>query len=306
MTVKKLDGIVVASYTYYPNGLRKTKIVGTTIENYYYNGDKLVRVTDGSGTTKWKITWGNGVPMILSTGSGATYYYVTNYRGDVVQIVDSNGAKVADYSYDPWGNVLSTNEHLSLVGQPLGYASYVFDRETLMYYLQAWYYKPSNGVFLSLDPIAGSIVDLISQNGYSYTSNNPITMVDPHGTYAAAPDMGTSYLTYKKKKYYLYQQSTKKYTSNQKWVDGSAKFIGDEVGALIPTSIGKRIYKYIIGTKLPPNLPVGTIITYRIYVEAGKTMKNTRYLLQTWSYYFGNKRIAKTKYDLVDMYYHVY
>ncbi|MFJ6207362.1 hypothetical protein [Lysinibacillus sp. NPDC092081] len=31
----------------------------------------------------------------------------TNHRGDVVRILDQNGATVATYDYDPWGNLLS-------------------------------------------------------------------------------------------------------------------------------------------------------------------------------------------------------
>ena len=32
------------------------------------------------------------------------YYYITNLQGDVMQIVDANGATIATYEYDPYGD----------------------------------------------------------------------------------------------------------------------------------------------------------------------------------------------------------
>jgi uncharacterized protein RhaS with RHS repeats len=38
------------------------------------------------------------------TRDGQTYYYHVNARGDVVAMSDCDGAVVASYAYDPWGN----------------------------------------------------------------------------------------------------------------------------------------------------------------------------------------------------------
>lgn len=54
----------------------------------------------------------------------------------------------------PLGNVLSTNESSVVANQPLGYASYVYDRDTKLYNLKARYYSPDNAVFLSRDPVS--------------------------------------------------------------------------------------------------------------------------------------------------------
>jgi RHS repeat-associated protein len=106
---------------------------------------------------------------------------VTNYRGDVMRIVDENGATVASYSYDPWGKVLSASEDAAVSGQPLGYAGYYYDKETNLYYLQARYYDPETARFISRDPDSGDQDDPMTQNGYTYANDNPVMNVDPDG-----------------------------------------------------------------------------------------------------------------------------
>jgi RHS repeat-associated protein len=194
LRVTNLSGSELASYTYHPDGLRKTKKVGASTYHYHYDGSNLIRITDQSNATLWTITWANGKPVSFTNKAGNTYFYITNYRGDVIQIVDQNGLETANYSYDPWGNVLSTAENAEVTGQPLGYASYVYDRETKLYYLQARYYDPETARFISRDPDPGDSDDPKSQNGYTYADNNPVMLVDPDGNSSIAA--GGIYLTF--------------------------------------------------------------------------------------------------------------
>ncbi|MGE5398709.1 MAG: hypothetical protein ACM3MK_14390 [Chitinophagales bacterium] len=50
----------------------------------------------------------DGLLLSMSTGS-ATYYYHYNGHGDVVQLTDQSGNVVASYTYDAWGNILSSS-----------------------------------------------------------------------------------------------------------------------------------------------------------------------------------------------------
>ncbi|MCM3598096.1 DNRLRE domain-containing protein [Metabacillus idriensis] len=179
--VKDKQGSHVASYTYYPDGLRKTKTIKGEILHYYYDGKELIRITNNNKETVWSFTWAKGKPISLTNKNGTSYYYVTNFRGDVLKIVDLNGNEVANYSYDPWGNVLSTFETSDLEGQPLGYASYILDRETKHYYLLARYYDADTARFISRDPDPGDDDNPISQNRYIYANSNPIRNIDPNG-----------------------------------------------------------------------------------------------------------------------------
>lgn len=185
LAVKDLNGSLKASFTYHPNGLRKTKTVGSTTYRYHYDDTDLIRVTDQTGKTIWTFTWNNGSPVSLTNTNGESFFYVTNHRGDVIRIVDINGITVASYDYDPWGKLLSSEPSNSkILGQPIRYAGYVYDTETKLYYLQARYYDPDTARFVSKDPDVGDEDDSVTMNGYSYADDNPVMLTDPDGNFA--------------------------------------------------------------------------------------------------------------------------
>ncbi|WP_059171999.1 DNRLRE domain-containing protein [Bacillus sp. FJAT-27445] len=190
--VKNIDGSTVVSYTYYPNGQRKTKTTGETSYQYHYDGGDLLRITDKDNKTVWAFTWIDGKPKTVTNKQGQTFFYITNYRGDVVSIIDDTGLTVASYSYDPWGNIRQAYEQPGVANQPFGYAGYQFDKETKLYYLQARYYDPDTSRFISRDPYSGDLDNPITQNAYVYAFADPISMIDPQGTYAASAILGGS------------------------------------------------------------------------------------------------------------------
>ncbi len=195
-------------YTYHPDGLRKTKIVGSTIHRYHYDGSQLVRITDSSGRTVWAFTWNASKLIQVTNAAGETFEAVTNHRGDVVRLLDKAGNTVAEYDYDPWGNLVSPEPSDSRVkGQPIRYAGYVYDTEMKLYYLQARYYDPATSRFVSRDPDPGDEDDPATMNGYTYADGNPVTKIDPDGHFAqfipiaiAGYRVYKAYKTYKKVK----------------------------------------------------------------------------------------------------------
>ena len=42
------------------------------------------------------------------TYNGAEYFYLKNAQGDVTGLVNSRGTQVVAYTYDAWGNILTT------------------------------------------------------------------------------------------------------------------------------------------------------------------------------------------------------
>lgn len=168
----------MATYTYYHNGLRKSKTVGGVITNYDWDDfDRLVRESDSIGNTIASYYYDSKGNLVGLKKNNVTYIYHTNLRGDIVSVADYNGNIVAQYNYDPWGNQTSYSGTLV---QPFRYAGYYTDDETGLNYLKSRYYSPQLGRFLTKDKY--KYIDKKNPqtlNLYSYCGNNPVSNVDP-------------------------------------------------------------------------------------------------------------------------------
>lgn len=168
-----------AVFQYGPNGLRTKKITPSEMTRYHYNNNgKVIAESDASNNVIAHYVWGSDRILDKKDATGNDYYYLYNGHGDVVQIVDSNGAVVNDYHYDEWGNVLSQTEKIK---NSFKYAGEAYDSETGLYYLRARYYDPSLGRFINKDTYEGDITNPLSLNIYTYTANNPLKYIDPSG-----------------------------------------------------------------------------------------------------------------------------
>ena len=126
--------------------------------------------------------------------NGTKYWYGKNLQGDIVGIRNASGTLVAQYEYDAWGkhiritdgsgNDVSDNpNHIANIN-PFRYRGYYFDVETGWYYLNARYYDPNVGRFLSPDNASllfASPLGLTDKNLYSYCDNNPVIRSDNNG-----------------------------------------------------------------------------------------------------------------------------
>ena len=198
-----------ASYTYDVDGLRTSKTVNGVKHEYYYVGNRL-QYEKYDDIELWFFYDADGNPSGVRydwDGLVLNYYFVCNWRGDVVQIYKENGALHASYEYDEWGNVLSVRSangaiisstyNIATIN-PLRYRGYYYDSETGMYYLKSRYYDPATKRFLNAD---GSDnlkpqSDLYDKNLYSYCDNNPIMCEDLDGNVwitAVAVGVGSQY-----------------------------------------------------------------------------------------------------------------
>ncbi|WP_429960276.1 DNRLRE domain-containing protein [Enterococcus sp. AZ012] len=196
------------TYTYDEDNRRLSKKVNGKITNYHYDGDSIdvLYETDTNGQVLCHYIYSDdNIRLAMKSGKNTVYYHY-NGHGDVVALTDENGQQVASYTYDAWGNVLTSEAKTELAkSNPYGYAGYTYDAEIQQYYLMARYYHPAHGVFTSLDPDPGDEDDPLTMNGYTYADNNPVMNVDPDGHWVwfavgagfAAYD---AYKTYKKTK----------------------------------------------------------------------------------------------------------
>ena len=171
-------------------------LVSTEVQTYtyVYNGGSLMQETitttvttdDGTTTTAQTLDFAydaSGLPMSV-TCNGETYYYVTNLQGDVTDILDDAGTALVTYTYDAWGNILTTTGSLAStlgIANPLRYRGYVYDTETGLYYLQSRYYNPEIGRFINADSFASTGQGLLGNNMFAYCRNNAVCRVDVSG-----------------------------------------------------------------------------------------------------------------------------
>lgn len=125
-------------------------------------------LSDSKGS---EYIYGNGLEARVKNGKVS--YYVTDFRGSVVAIVDESGNITHKYQYDEFGKVTQKEEADYNPFQYVGKygVMYLTDHQ---YYMRARHYDPTIGRFLSEDPIW-------STNLYPYTDNNPIMGIDPEG-----------------------------------------------------------------------------------------------------------------------------
>lgn len=105
------------------------------------------------------------------------YTYIYDGQGNTVQDA-REGKAVNNYSYDPYGQVLSGTEANDVI---FGYNGEEYTEAAGLQYLRNRNYDAGTGRFLSRDTYPGSPYSPISQNRYAYAENDPVNKNDPGG-----------------------------------------------------------------------------------------------------------------------------
>lgn len=148
---------------------------------------------NASGTPTAYYLHGLGLEARILT-NGTTEYYVSDYRGSTVAMVDASANITHKYQYDEFGNITQLQETDVNPFRYVGKYGVMFENDHLIY-MRARYYDPTIGRFMSEDPIW-------STNLYPYVDSNPLTRIDPEGK---------SYFNEFKKGWDVFKQLSKAY-----------------------------------------------------------------------------------------------
>jgi RHS repeat-associated protein len=168
----------MSAATYDGNGLRAATTItpaghSATTQQYVWDARPgLAKMLMDSGNA---YLYGSGLAPAeqVNLSTGTITYLVTDSLGSVRGTVSSAGALSGTAGYDAWGNPQAAGGLTSTT--PFGFAGGYTDADGLIY-LQARYYDPSAGQFVSVDPVVSQTLQ-----PYEYASGNPVSNTDPTG-----------------------------------------------------------------------------------------------------------------------------
>jgi RHS repeat-associated protein len=194
------------------------------------------------------VAWiGAALVLLLATTTtqaGTRHYYYTDPQGTVLAKTDAAGNIVETADYRSYGaRVLGT------VTNGPGYTGHVNDADSGLVYMQARYYDPGTGGFLSTDPVAS-----FAGERYVYAKNNPLRFIDPDGRLAgiASDGRGDYYWDHFGRRvscnFCLEKSVGEKLKRNAKWFARSIKAnVGVRLGLNAKVKLGK-LARMEIGT----------------------------------------------------------
>ena len=185
VSVTDKDGktAVIQQNRYNGDGQRIQKVEGSKTTNYYYQDGVVSYTTDGenSQTSQNLIGTDGNILATQRYGSDHTDYllYHKDIQGSSTSLVKEDGSADATYQYTDFGETTINGDNKA--ENEVCYTGGIYDQSTGLYYLNARYYNPEDGGFLTEDTYRGEINEPETQNLYVYCADNPVNYVDPSG-----------------------------------------------------------------------------------------------------------------------------
>ena len=190
VSVTDKDGktAVIQQNRYNGDGQRIQKVEGSKTTNYYYQDGVVSYTTDGenSQTSQNLIGTDGNILATQRYGSDHTDYllYHKDIQGSTTSLVKEDGSVDATYQYTDFGQTTINGDNKA--ENEVCYTGGIYDQSTGLYYLNARYYNPEDGRFVTEDSYRGEVDDPDTGHLYGYCANNPVNYVDPSGHFAIA------------------------------------------------------------------------------------------------------------------------
>ena len=174
---------VIQQNIYNGEGQRIQKIDGDETINYYYQDGVVAYTTDVNGEQNSQNLIGTDGNVLATERfqQNATQYYLYNkdIQGSTSSLVKEDGSADATYQYTDFGE--TTIQGDDQAKNEVSYTGGIYDQSTGLYYLNARYYNPEDGRFMTEDSYRGEIMNPETGHLYVYCANNPVNYVDPSG-----------------------------------------------------------------------------------------------------------------------------
>ena len=179
---------VIQQNIYNGEGQRIQKVDGDETTNYYYQDGVVAYTTDANGEQNSQNLIGTDGNVLATERfqQNATQYYLYNkdIQGSTSSLVMEDGSADATYQYTDFGE--TTIQGDDQAKNEVCYTGGIYDQSTELYYLNARYYNPEDGRFMTENSYRGEIMNPETGHLYVYCANNPVNYADPSGHFAAA------------------------------------------------------------------------------------------------------------------------
>ena len=179
---KDAAGIQTA-YTYYPNGLRESKVIGGAQPVvFYYDHSKnpnIINEIQGDVCAGYLMLGNQRFVRLLQRADGTAPEYIIQDRKNVLLVIDQEDNPLAVYNFDAYGEGRSFSGDVpsppfSISDNPFKYSKQYQDSESGLYYLRSRYYDPRIMRFINRDSIQ-------IFNHFSYADADPVMFSDRSG-----------------------------------------------------------------------------------------------------------------------------
>ena len=125
-------------------------------------------------------TEGNVLATERFKGDDTQYYlYNEDIQGSTTSLVKEDGSVDATYQYTDFGETIIHGDDQAK--NEVCYTGGIYDQSTGLYYLNARYYNPEDGRFMTEDTYRGDTTKSETGHLYVYCANNPVNAIEPNG-----------------------------------------------------------------------------------------------------------------------------